>query len=105
MNAVEARKALRSVPQANRGRLAQPGQSSIGGCGRQIHLELRRGGQVSDLSPLRGMPLTSFGPDRCRQVRDLTPLQGMPLTSLNLTDAIRYVTWRRCTVCRSPTWT
>ena len=42
--------------------------------------------QVSDLSPLRGMPLTVLDINRCRQVRDLTPLHHMPLTSLNLTE-------------------
>jgi hypothetical protein len=31
------------------------------------------------------MPLTSLSLDGCGQVRDLTPLAGMPLTSLNLT--------------------
>jgi serine/threonine protein kinase len=42
--------------------------------------------QVSDLSPLRGMPLTTLDLSQCRQVRDLSPLHDMPLTSLNLTE-------------------
>src|SRR5262249_39484411 len=43
-------------------------------------------GQVSDLSALRGMPLSVLDLNRCRQLRDLTPLRHMPLTSLNLTE-------------------
>ena len=40
--------------------------------------------QVQDLEPLRGMPLTSLILTACVQVQDLGPLRGMPLTSLNL---------------------
>jgi hypothetical protein len=40
--------------------------------------------QVSDLSPLRGMPLGSLSLNNCTQVSDLSPLQGMPLTYLHL---------------------
>ena len=48
-------------------------------------IELDLGGTgISDLSPLKGMPLTSLNLDRCGQVTDLSPLKGMPLTSLNL---------------------
>jgi serine/threonine protein kinase len=43
-------------------------------------------GHVSDLSPLRGMPLSVLDLNRCRQVRDLTPLHHMPLTALSLTE-------------------
>jgi len=39
-------------------------------------------GQVSDLTPLRGLRLTELRL-RNNQVQDLTPLQGMPLTSLD----------------------
>ena len=40
-------------------------------------------GRVSDLSPLRGMRLTSLGLSGTR-VRNLEPLQGMPLNTLDL---------------------
>jgi serine/threonine protein kinase len=49
-------------------------------------LNLGGSDQVTDLSPLRGMSLTSLDLSQCRQVRDLSPLRGMPLTSLNLTE-------------------
>ena len=39
------------------------------------------GTKVSDLSPLRGMPLATLGCDGT-QVSDLSPLQGMRLTLL-----------------------
>lgn len=42
--------------------------------------------QVTDLGPLRGMPLTTLDLGQCRQLRDLTPLHGMPLTWLKLTE-------------------
>ena len=38
-------------------------------------------GNVVDLSPLKGMPLTSLDVyGMCTQVSDLSPLKGMPLT-------------------------
>jgi serine/threonine protein kinase len=40
---------------------------------------------LGDLTPLKGMPLRKLSLIRC-QVRDLTPLQGMKLTTLDLTD-------------------
>jgi hypothetical protein len=40
------------------------------------------GTPLTDLSPLKGMPLTSLDCDST-QVSDLTPLQGMPLTTLS----------------------
>src|SRR5438552_2698723 len=40
--------------------------------------------KVRDLSPLKGMPLTSLNLTACGQVSDLSPLKGMPLTTLNL---------------------
>ncbi|OAI41499.1 hypothetical protein AYO40_00250 [Planctomycetaceae bacterium SCGC AG-212-D15] len=46
---------------------------NLGSCGKQ----------VTDLSPLKGMPLVSLNIVGCDQVRDLTPLQGMPLASLD----------------------
>jgi hypothetical protein len=39
--------------------------------------------QVTELSPLEGMPLTRMSLRRC-PVRDLTPLKGMPLVKLNI---------------------
>jgi tetratricopeptide (TPR) repeat protein len=39
---------------------------------------------VWDLAPLKGMPLTSLNLCGCAQVRDLEPLKGMPLTALYL---------------------
>ena len=41
-----------------------------------------RGTPVVDLSPLKGMPLTSLRLELCRGMRDLSPLKGMSLTSL-----------------------
>jgi serine/threonine protein kinase len=42
--------------------------------------------QVTDLSPLRGMPLHKLILTHCRQVKDLRPLAGMPLESLILRE-------------------
>jgi hypothetical protein len=42
--------------------------------------------RVQDLSPLKGMPLNSLDLHVCRQIKDLTPLKGMKLTFLNLHD-------------------
>jgi len=39
---------------------------------------------VSDLSPLKGMPLNSLLLNGCQNVRDLSPLRGMPLQQLSL---------------------
>ena len=39
---------------------------------------------LSDLSPLRGMPITKLNLNGCNQLQDLSPLQGMLLTSLSL---------------------
>jgi tetratricopeptide (TPR) repeat protein len=49
-----------------------------------LQLNFSQFGELTDLSPLAGMPLTSLNLAWCRQVGDLTPLAGMPLTSLNL---------------------
>jgi serine/threonine protein kinase/DNA-directed RNA polymerase subunit RPC12/RpoP len=49
-------------------------------------LSLRGCGEVRDLSPLKGMPLTYFNLYNCAQVRDLSPLKGMPLITLDLTS-------------------
>ncbi len=49
-------------------------------------LSLRACKQVRDLEPLKGMPLTTLEIWRCPQVQDLEPLKGMPLTSLSLGD-------------------
>lgn len=48
-------------------------------------LQLAKNDQIRDLEPLRGMPLTSLDLLDCHQVRDLAPLTGMPLQSLRLT--------------------
>ena len=37
---------------------------------------------VTDLSPLRGIPFNVLGLSQCTAVKDLAPLQGMPLTEL-----------------------
>src|SRR5207253_99683 len=42
--------------------------------------------KVSQLEPLRGMPLTTLSLAGCGSVWDLSPLQGMPLKRLYLTD-------------------
>jgi len=49
-----------------------------------VRLSLLQCDQVRDLSPLKGMPLTDLDLGSCKQISDLTPLQGMPLTRLNL---------------------
>ncbi|MGP0062343.1 MAG: protein kinase domain-containing protein [Isosphaeraceae bacterium] len=48
-----------------------------------IASDFRHKGPLMDLSPLKGLPLTSL---RCNDlpVFDLSPLQGMPLTALNI---------------------
>ena len=38
--------------------------------------------QVSDLEPLKGMPLKVLRADYCRRISDLSPLRGAPLESL-----------------------
>jgi hypothetical protein len=43
---------------------------------------------VSDLSPLRGLPLSVLSLAKCSQVRDLSPLEGMKLRSLDLSDCV-----------------
>jgi hypothetical protein len=50
----------------------------------RFELNLNGCSQVRDLTPLKGMPLTSLNLDGCKQVRDLTPLKGVLLTSLSL---------------------
>jgi serine/threonine protein kinase len=47
-------------------------------------LDLGGNDEIRDLTPLKGMPLTSLSLLNCNQIRDLTPLKGMALTSLNL---------------------
>jgi len=47
------------------------------------------GVKVKDLRPLTGMPLTSLNLSRCGHISDLTPLQGMPLTKLGLSLCVR----------------
>jgi len=47
-------------------------------------LNLTLCGGVQDLTPLKGMPLTWLSLHGCGRVQDLTPLKGMSLTSLNL---------------------
>lgn len=39
---------------------------------------------ISDLTPLKGMPLVSLILDDCQELRDLSPLKGIPLKSLSL---------------------
>jgi hypothetical protein len=63
------------------------------------------GGEVTDLSPLKGMPLTSLN---CHNtgVADLSPLEGMRLTELEFTPAriTRGWTWfALCRRCRNST--
>ena len=47
------------------------------------HLSLENT-KVRDLSPLKGVPLTSLRLSGCRQLHNLSPLKGMPLASLGL---------------------
>ena len=41
---------------------------------------------VADLSPLEGMPLAVLYLGRCREVSDVRPLRGLPLKRLSLRD-------------------
>ncbi len=52
-----------------------------------LQLSLSKFGDLTDLSPLKGMPLTSLSLNNCGQVRNLAPLHGMPLANLNLTGS------------------
>ena len=40
--------------------------------------------RLTDMTPLRGMPLVNLQLSGCEQIKDLTPFQGLPLTALNL---------------------
>jgi len=51
-----------------------------------LQLSLRAADGVSDLSPLKGVPLNGLWLKGCTGVSDLSPLRGMPLEWLNLTD-------------------
>ncbi len=48
-------------------------------------LDLHGCGQITDLSPLKGMQLTMLYLIGCGQVHDVTPLKGMSLTEVHLT--------------------
>ena len=81
-------------------RMSSEGRFSLGKLGKITDLTPLRGmpltsldlgpwfdpAQVRDLTPLKGMPLTTLYLGGCTQVPDLEPLKGMPLTSLNLRD-------------------
>ena len=47
-------------------------------------LDIPRNESIRDLGPLKGMPLTFLNLSGCSQIRDLSPLEGMPLTTLVL---------------------
>jgi serine/threonine protein kinase len=84
-NAVEARPQLLILFQ-KRIEAAWPGLGSrlkMDSAGK-FQLGFKECKQVTDLGPLKGMPLTSLDLFGCGQVRDLTPLQGMKLTQLTL---------------------
>jgi len=62
-------------------------------------------GPLSDLSPLKDMPLTSLNLNGCNQVQDLTPLKGMPLAFLSLdvqSAGCQVRDLEPLKVCRSP---
>lgn len=84
-NAVLARKQLLEVYQ-KRIEAAWPGLGNRLSIDRQgrVALNLNYCPQVTDLVPLRGLPLSSLHLYQCNQLRDLTPLRGMPLTVLYL---------------------
>ncbi|OAI39924.1 hypothetical protein AYO40_05255 [Planctomycetaceae bacterium SCGC AG-212-D15] len=48
-----------------------------------LYLDLGYAGPVTDLAPIRGMPLVRLGLAHC-EIRDLLPLKEMPLRRLNL---------------------
>ena len=50
-------------------------------------LNLRDADGITDLTPLKGMPLTQLNLSFADGITDLTPLKGMPLTQLNLSFA------------------
>ena len=85
--ALETRKRLLEM-YSKRVEAAWPGQASnlrMSTEGR-FSLALGTGAQVRDLTPLRGIPLTSLTLASQAQIRDLMPLKDMPLTSLNLAN-------------------
>ncbi len=49
-----------------------------------LRFELNGNERTTDLSSLRGMPLTALRINYCTNLRDLSPLQGMKLSSLEL---------------------
>jgi serine/threonine protein kinase len=49
-----------------------------------VKLNLSGCSKLKDLGPLRDLPLTSLNLDGCSQVKDLIPLQGMKLTALSM---------------------
>ncbi len=65
--------------------------------GYQKNLSIDAGGEfalflgdnpLSDLGPLRGLPLGVLSLSRCPQLRDLSPLEGMKLRSLDLSHCV-----------------
>ena len=63
---------------------AWPGSSSklTRGKGMTLSLSLRDRKDVTNLEPLKGMPLSNLDIAGCINLKDLTPLKGMPLTRL-----------------------
>lgn len=53
--------------------------------------------QVNDLTPLKGMPLTSLNLYHCVGLRDFSPLAGMKLTRLSVQNCgqVRDLAWMR----------
>ena len=49
-----------------------------------VRLDLSGCDQIEDISVLQGMPLTWLNLDGCKQIKDLAPLEGAPLVHLNL---------------------
>jgi serine/threonine protein kinase len=49
-------------------------------------LDLSDGARIADLSPLAGMPLRHLTLRNCMRIRDFSVLKGMPLQSLDLTE-------------------
>jgi serine/threonine protein kinase len=67
---------------------AWPGSQLVKDADGGISLDLSHCKDVSDLGPLRDLPINRLNLYACGQVRDLTPLQGMPLRWLNLGECV-----------------
>jgi serine/threonine protein kinase len=84
-NAPEVRQGLLNMYR-ERIKAAWPGKENNLTMGQEGRFSLGKLGPITDLTPLRGIPLTSLSLAGNLLIRDLMPLKSMPLTSLSLRD-------------------